>query len=369
MKTNRFLLCLLMVLGCASFAPAALTIQSELAIPYQGRLNRNNTTKSLAESVEMAFYLYATETAEIPVWARSFYVTPNEEGEFTLALSDAAGTDLLKDETKTLARAIGQQDIDEPLWLAVRVSPYGEEWVERQPLHSLPRAHAAIYADSAPKGLKVVGDLTVYTLSAPSIQTNADITATTLTVGDETTLADDTIVTTVSNATVNSALAAPKITCPNSITVQPYATNNDFFPIGSIILWSGASNEIPDGWALCDGKNGRPDLVDRFLIGNADADFQRLGDTFDADFVSLEFENIPAHQHNFRYPTCMETHEYSAWKDIDVNDDRSWVGSSQYDAKTEEGLFPAASEIKAEQITAFSLMPRHYVLCYIQRIK
>lgn len=38
-------------------------------------------------------------------------------------------------------------------------------------------------------------------------------------------------------------------------------------PKGGIIMWSGAVNQIPDGWALCNGTNGTPDLRDRFIVG------------------------------------------------------------------------------------------------------
>lgn len=38
-------------------------------------------------------------------------------------------------------------------------------------------------------------------------------------------------------------------------------------PKGAIIMWSGAIDQIPEGWALCDGTNGTPDLRDRFVIG------------------------------------------------------------------------------------------------------
>lgn len=34
-----------------------------------------------------------------------------------------------------------------------------------------------------------------------------------------------------------------------------------------IVLWSGAIVDIPAGWALCDGNNGTPNLVDKFIIG------------------------------------------------------------------------------------------------------
>lgn len=36
-------------------------------------------------------------------------------------------------------------------------------------------------------------------------------------------------------------------------------------PAGGIIMWSGET--VPDGWALCDGENGTPDLRGRFIYG------------------------------------------------------------------------------------------------------
>ena len=38
-------------------------------------------------------------------------------------------------------------------------------------------------------------------------------------------------------------------------------------PTGAIVMWSGATDQIPAGWALCDGQNGTPDLRDRFIVG------------------------------------------------------------------------------------------------------
>lgn len=32
-------------------------------------------------------------------------------------------------------------------------------------------------------------------------------------------------------------------------------------------MWSGAVVDIPNGWSLCDGSNGTPDLRNRFIIG------------------------------------------------------------------------------------------------------
>lgn len=43
--------------------------------------------------------------------------------------------------------------------------------------------------------------------------------------------------------------------------------NSGTVPIGTIILWSGSVGSIPNGWALCDGNNGTPDLRGKMVVG------------------------------------------------------------------------------------------------------
>ena len=38
-------------------------------------------------------------------------------------------------------------------------------------------------------------------------------------------------------------------------------------PTGGIIMWSGATSNIPSGWVLCDGNNSTPNLQNRFIVG------------------------------------------------------------------------------------------------------
>lgn len=49
-------------------------------------------------------------------------------------------------------------------------------------------------------------------------------------------------------------------------------------PTGGIIMWSGVLADIPNGWALCDGTNGTPNLIDKFVQGVA-TDSTDPGDT------------------------------------------------------------------------------------------
>ena len=43
-------------------------------------------------------------------------------------------------------------------------------------------------------------------------------------------------------------------------------TGGGIIPKGGIIMWSGTIATIPFGWALCDGNNGTPNLIDKFVI-------------------------------------------------------------------------------------------------------
>lgn len=52
----------------------------------------------------------------------------------------------------------------------------------------------------------------------------------------------------------------------NGVSVNPSV----IFPKGMIMMFSGA--EIPPGWALCDGRNGTPDLVGRFILASTISD-------------------------------------------------------------------------------------------------
>jgi len=45
----------------------------------------------------------------------------------------------------------------------------------------------------------------------------------------------------------------------------------DTIPSGLISLWSGSIGSVPLGWYLCDGSNGTPNLLDKFIVGAGSA--------------------------------------------------------------------------------------------------
>lgn len=77
-------------------------------------------------------------------------------------------------------------------------------------------------------------------------------------------------------------------------------------PIGGIIMWNGSPNNVPAGWALCDGSNGTPDLRERFIVGaggtstgnpSVAGNAYNAGDRAGSNTVALTVANMPAHSH------------------------------------------------------------------------
>lgn len=97
-------------------------------------------------------------------------------------------------------------------------------------------------------------------------------------------------------------------------------------PLGSILYWSGSIDTIPDGWALCDGQNGTPDLRDRFIVG-ASEDLP-IGPTSDACAAQPEHAmvTIPS----YALAIIMKT--------SGTEDDNGKDGKSAYEIAVEHGF-------------------------------
>ncbi len=67
----------------------------------------------------------------------------------------------------------------------------------------------------------------------------------------------------------DAMLLATVVAGASSITSVTNVTSGlpSYVPPGVIVAWSGTLGSIPSGWLLCDGNNGTPNLIDRFLQG------------------------------------------------------------------------------------------------------
>jgi microcystin-dependent protein len=55
-------------------------------------------------------------------------------------------------------------------------------------------------------------------------------------------------------------------------------------------MWSGV--KIPEGWAVCNGSNGTPNLIGKFIKASDSANT-----TGGSNSITLSVDNLPDHQH------------------------------------------------------------------------
>lgn len=108
----------------------------------------------------------------------------------------------------------------------------------------------------------------------------------------------------------------------------------NLMPTGTIVMWSGSINDIPQGWVLCDGTRGTPNLSDRFVLGTTTTDPDTLR-TGGGDVV-LADENLPLHFHSIEHghehtlSVSPVTHEHG------YSRTRTDIVGSQYESNTLE---------------------------------
>ena len=71
-------------------------------------------------------------------------------------------------------------------------------------------------------------------------------------------------------------------------------------PSGIILIWHGTIANIPAGWVICDGNNGTPNLLERF-VQQVETDATNPGGTggSTAQPGNGHAHAFPAHTHNF----------------------------------------------------------------------
>jgi microcystin-dependent protein len=85
------------------------------------------------------------------------------------------------------------------------------------------------------------------------------------------------------------------------VTGSVSTLNFNLLPKGVIIMWT--KSTIPDGWALCDGNNGTPNLTNRFVISTGSE--YVLGNTGGSETVTIDNSQMPSHAHNGHSHDCV----------------------------------------------------------------
>lgn len=132
-------------------------------------------------------------------------------------------------------------------------------------------------------------------------------------------------------------------------------------PKGAIVMWSGKIPEIPTGWALCNGKNGTPNLSGRFIVGYnpSDSDYSAIDKTGGLKEVTLEAWQCALPEH---------THNYSIAYKTGTNDGNTFLSmtrSSSGDYLRSKIVSTTSASTTAK---AHENRPPYYVLAYIMKV-
>ena len=135
---------------------------------------------------------------------------------------------------------------------------------------------------------------------------------------------------------------------------------------GMIIMWSGSQASIPSGWLLCNGSNGTPNLMDRFVIGAGDSyAVGATGGSKDATLVSHTHTATStaagAHSHNYTrtdYSTSATDYQFSG----------SYSLSQTTQSTTAVGDHTHTISVDTVGSSATNAnLPPYYALCFIMK--
>ena len=142
-------------------------------------------------------------------------------------------------------------------------------------------------------------------------------------------------------------------------------------PRGFIGMWSGQLSEIPSGWALCDGQDGRPNLLGKFIRGVPAA--TNPGNTGGSDSITLSEANLPAHKHDVNAETTGHSHTIpgigQGMLRVGGNQNTPAIIANQYGTPTstvKDKINTASSAVGGGQ--AFDNRPAYYELAYIIKL-
>ncbi len=349
MKTLVFLTTLLLSLPMMG---------ANAAFVYHGALQQANGENLTAEQrvVHIQFRLYNTPAktgAEDCLWSQVHEnVTCDTNGAFSVAFTNEASSTTAG--ALTFAQVLEQSDNALYLGLTVvqrttdnegkEVKPNFSETDElapRQALITVPIAATAVAAQRANDFVVEAGNASANQMTLSQLTTKA------LTFPEEVEAEKATITTkhvelrgalkVAGNATIKGPLSTNHGVKAKTIAGAGAAVR------GMILPWYPAdgSSTPPEGWVLCNGQNGTPDLRNRFVRGGARN--ASLG-TGGEDAVTLKGEELPQHYHNVYY-TYAKIYDHN-WK-TEWDDDTGghyWVNQSRNPVYSERKLNAAGSK-------------------------
>jgi hypothetical protein len=132
-------------------------------------------------------------------------------------------------------------------------------------------------------------------------------------------------------------------------------------PTGIVVMWSGAANAIPTGYALCDGTNSTPDLRDRFIVG-AGNNYNVGAQGGSANAVLI------AHNHDITANSSNSNqNDYFGGSTANYGISASGAGNITYSSTIKTKGQDNAGNASTTQTGTDANLPPYYALCYIMK--
>jgi len=344
------------VMMTAAVAAGSFAYQGVLRDEVGGRL------KDATATITFRLYDGPDDSATV-LWDKDMTLSIDTNGLFNAELTGAGktvGTGI--DEVISAA----QQGSGTPLYVGLTVKDSSGEIRPRQKIISTPLALFAsdvkeargdfiVNGDATVKGNLAMGDGSHLTIVQAEV--SGSLTANGgLTVAQGATQL-------MGGATVDNGLTANTLMVQKEATVSNLVASGTVLtpagveigvPEGCILMWSGAEDSVPNGWAICDGQNGTPDLRDRFVVG-AGSEYAK-GATGGEKEHKLTADEMPKHKHKFTL---------KAW-DID----KGW--KEQDNLYSPNGGAPYSHTIETDEKggdVAHENRPPYYALYYIMKLR
>ncbi len=137
-------------------------------------------------------------------------------------------------------------------------------------------------------------------------------------------------------------------------------------PIGAIILWE--NDAIPTGWALCDGNNGTPNLIDKFVRGaSIDGDIRGTGGYLTHSHPNSNTLERASHNHGGTKQGSTGTNTSGTWMTSGTEQETYSAKAHNHQLTFVIALADAHSHT-LNDTNASSSLPAHIKRVFIRRI-
>lgn len=129
-----------------------------------------------------------------------------------------------------------------------------------------------------------------------------------------------------------------------------YALSSSGVPTGAILLWHGTIATIPEGYALCDGNSGTPNLTNKFIMGAGGT--YNPADTGGSATKTLSINEMPSHTHiaSFAGSGATQAPPYAVIP--------TYTGTASFNVTTSS----------SGSGNSFSILNPYYALAYIMKL-